>query len=243
MRVPTGGPARSGLPASARLRIRRRRPSRDADPAHPDAGDCPRRCLAPVRSCVHLASRCRSPPASCRYRQEEELVAPVACRRSSAALPLLVQRARWLVPRGDRSRSLRLPLRSPRECAVARPEVTPGGRSSNPTSGRSLLKVAPLPGAWGTGPATPSRRCAPVRSDPAPRWSARTGRASSVSSRHVAFFRGTRSPKTRRTERTAIVAAARSGCARGREVVILGRSLDPGQVAQRFILTAPWPAP
>jgi len=161
-------------------------------------------------------------------------VAPGACRRSSvlqAAAPratgLPRRSPRW--PARGRRRS---PPRVHQARGLARREQTPGGRSSDPTSRRSLLQVAPSSGAGGNRRAAPGTELARVRSDWMPRLKMSTG-CSSFGSRGTSRAGGTaRLAIANRTRAVTTVAATETGCAReccetGLTVVIVQLSLVP----------------
>ena len=156
---------------------------------------------------------------------------PVGCRRSSAlaAPPSRLRRrqtgrptricAHCSAPRARRSR------------VRARPVQTPGGRPSDPTSGRSLLKVAPAVGAGGIPRAAPLGVASPVRSDRSPRLKARTRSLSSRPRGPAKDGETARSVAARRTLQvttataTETAVAAEFGCVKALDVVILSSSL------------------
>jgi hypothetical protein len=176
-----------------------------------------------------------------RYPEAVEPRAPWAkmalvwCRLSSASSAPRAQLRR----RCPRARALgcahRGPPRAHRPRDSARPVRPPGGPSSDPTSGRSLLKVAPICGAGGTRRAAPLRVASPVRSDESPRLTARTRLLSSRSRGSANIGETLRSVTAKRTKQATTATASETALAtefggvNALDVVILGGSLLPSR--------------
>lgn len=133
-----------------------------------------RAAVRPVGSRRVTALCARYPPVPERPRLWEAAV-PAGCRRSSAWVAPKSRSRRWQPGQAALGCVDRSSPRAHRPRVRARPVQTPGGRSSGPTSGRSLLKVAPSNGAGGIPRAAPLGLASPVRSGSLPRLNARAG--------------------------------------------------------------------
>ena len=157
--------------------------------------------------------------------------APVACRRSSASWAGSAGLRRWTARCSVRCSALRPPPRVHQARVRARLVQTPGGRSSDPTSGRSLLQVAPYEGADGIRRAARAGVSPPVRSERVPRLTTKTRSLSSLSRRPARDGTTAQSAIAKRTKQVTTVAPAANGSVKkGLGVVILDCSLVPHQV-------------
>jgi len=148
------------------------------------------------------------------------------CARGCAQVNRAVRHAKRCAAEDRPSFALLLPPRLNRARVRARPVQTPGGRSSDPTSGRSLLQVAPCGGAGGTRRAAPAGRRPLVRSELVPRLTTRTRSLPPLSRRPAPGGTTARSSTTKKAKQVATVAAAENSRVNwGLGVVILGSSL------------------
>jgi hypothetical protein len=155
----------------------------------------------------------RYPEAVIRPRAFWAKTAPVWSRRSSASPAPATHLRRRRRRARTRDCAHRRPPRAHRARAWARPVRPQGGRSSDPTSGRSLLQVAPACGAGGTRRAAPLRVASPVRSDESPRLTARARSLSSRSRGSANIGETLRSVTAKRTKQATTATASETALA------------------------------
>jgi hypothetical protein len=191
----------------------------------------PRRREVPLVGRQGTPALCDRYPSMPEHLRKPSTTARVWYRRSSALGAPRPHVLLWLWGRVARGCADRSPPRAHRPRVRARPVLTPGGRSSDPTSGRSLLKVAPASGAGGNPRAAPPGVSSPARSDRLPRLNARTRSFSSRSRDPANDWETVRSEIAKTTEQvtatTAIETAVTTDldCVKAPVVVILSSSL------------------